>query len=225
MKIRIEWTYKIPKGQEAIFSSEEMPAEAAMAIAENIEQTGRSKNLRFVDQFDSSWTVKEMKVYLKGIETEPHNVVAYFDGGYELNLRNAGLGCAIYYEQNGKSYRLRTNTKSDELSSNNESEYAALYFCLQELEYLDVHHLPVRFIGDSRIVINGMNNEWPAIEEQLVPWVHRIEEKIAALGIQPEYELVPRKANAEADKLATQALNGIVIAAASEIIAKRFKGK
>lgn len=219
MKIRIEWTYKNPKGQEAIFSSEEMPAETAMMITEDLDRTGRTKNIHFVDQFDSSWTIKEMKAYLKGIETEPHNVIVYFDGGYERNTKVAGLGCVIYYEQNGKSYRLRTNTKSDGLTSNNESEYAALYFSLQELEYLEVHHLPVRFIGDSRIVINGMNREWPAIEEQLVSWADRIEAKLAEMGIQPDFELIPRKANAEADKLATQALNGILIAAASEVIA------
>ena len=218
MKIRIEWTYKIPKGQEAVFTSEEMQAVAAMAIAEDLGRTGRVKELHFVDQFDSSWTVKELKAYLKGIETEPHNVTVYFDGGYERTTRSAGLGCVIYYEQNGKAYRLRTNAKLNELTSNNESEYAALHFCLQELEYLEVHHLPVRFIGDSRIVINGMNNEWPAIEEQLTSWANRIEEKMAKLGIQPEYELVPRKANAEADKLATQALNGVMIEAASEVI-------
>ncbi|MGH2318400.1 reverse transcriptase-like protein [Planococcus sp. SE5232] len=219
MKIRIEWTYKIPKGEEVAFSSEDLPAETAMAVAEDLERMGRIKNIQFVDQFDSSWTMKEMKTYLKGIETEPHNVIVYFDGGYDRNTKYAGIGCVIYYEQNGKSYRMRANTKLDELSSNNEAEYAALYFCLQELEYLEVHHLPVRFIGDSRIVVNGMNNEWPAIEELLVPWANRIEEKITEMGIQPEYELIPRKANSEADKLATQALNGVLIAATSEIIA------
>lgn len=218
MKIRIEWTYKIPKGQEAVFSSEEIPAETAIVIAEDLERLGRSKNLHFVDQYDSGWSIKELKAYLKGIETEPHNVIVYFDGGYERTRRNAGLGGVIYYEQNGKSYRLRANTQLDELTSNNEAEYAALYFCLQELEQLEIHHMPIRFNGDSRIVINGMSNEWPVIEEQLIPWVNRIEGKIAEMGLQPEYELVPRKANAEADKLATQALNGIVISAESEII-------
>ncbi len=217
MKIRIEWTYKIPKGQEAVFSSKEIPAETAIVIAEDLERLGRAKNLHFVDQYDSGWTVKELKAYLKGIETEPHNVNVYFDGGYERTGRNAGMGCVIYYEQNGKSYRLRTNTKMDGLASNNEAEYAALYFCLQELEHLEIHHLPIVFSGDSRIVVNGMSSEWPVIEEQLIPWVNRIEEKIAEMGIQPEYKLVPRKANAEADKLATQALNGIVISAESEI--------
>lgn len=217
MKLRIEWTYKISKGQETTFSSTDMPAETAIAIAEDLEKTGRVKNLQFVDRFDSSWTVKELKAYMKGIETEPHNAMVHFDGGYERTSRSAGLGCVIYYEQNGKSYRVRANAKRDELTSNNEAEYAALYFCLQELEYLGVHQLPVCFSGDSRIVINGMNSEWPAVEEQLTSWIKRIEQKMAELGIQPEYRLIPRKINAEADKLATQALNGIVISASSEI--------
>jgi len=52
-----------------------------------------------------------------------------------------------------------------------------------------------------------------------MPWANRIQEKLAEMGIQPEYGLIPRKANAEADKLATQALNGVRITATSEIIA------
>lgn len=217
MKIRIEWSYKIPKGRETIFVSEEMPAETALLIAEDLEKTGRSKALHFVDQFDSKWSIKEMKVYIKEIETEPHNVIVYFDGGYDRDTKEAGLGCSIYYDQNGKTYRRRVNQKLDKLSSNNESEYAALYFTLQELEQLEVHHLAVRFIGDSRIVINGMKQEWAISEDSLTSWIARIEEKQTVLGIQAEYELVPRKANSEADKLATQALKGISIVAVSEI--------
>jgi len=218
MKFRIEWTYGVPKGIETVFSSEAMPAEAVIQIAEDLERTGRVKKIRFEDQYDSSWTLKEVKAYLKEIETEPHQVQIYFDGGYELSSGDAGLGCVIYYKQNGKSYRHRSNAKLDELRSNNEAEYAALYFCLQELEYLEVRRQVVSFTGDSRIVINGMEGEWPLIEDKLEPWVVRIKEKLNELGIQDEYQLVPRKENAEADKLATQALKGISIAATSEIL-------
>lgn len=219
MELRIEWTYKTPKGPEVNFFSEELPAAAAIIVAKDLEQTGRAKHLRFVDRFDSSWTLKEVNAYLKEIETEPHHVIVYFDAGYERISGSAGLGCVIYYEQNGKSYRLRTNTKLDKLTSNNEAEYAALYFCLQQLEHLEVHRQPVRFTGDSRIVINGMSNEWLVTEKQLDPWIERSRVKINELGIQAEYQLMPRKENSEADKLATQALNGIAIAASIEIIA------
>jgi ribonuclease HI len=217
MNIRIEWTYRTPKGTETVFQSEEMPAAQALLLAEDIERTGRIKSMVFVDRFDSSWTLKELKGYLKGIETEPHNIEVYFDGGFDVETNQSGLGCVIYYEQNGKSYRLRQNAPSSELLSNNEAEYAALYLSVQELEGLDVRHMPVRFKGDSKVVINQMGGEWPALEKDLSRWADRIDDKLKKLGIQPEYELVPRKRNAEADRLATQALNGIEITGTMEL--------
>ncbi|TQR21257.1 reverse transcriptase-like protein [Psychrobacillus vulpis] len=219
MEVRIEWIYRVPKGMETVFRSEEMPAAQAMLFVEDMERTGRVKDVTFIDRFDSSWTVKELKGYLKGIETEPHNIRVYFDGGYDRATSRSGLGCVIYYEQNGKSYRLRRNEFAANLISNNEAEYAALYLSLQELELLSVHHLPVRFIGDSQVVINHLSEEWPVIEKDLSSWADRIESKMKDLGIQPEYELVSRKLNAEADRLATQALNGIEITGTKEMTA------
>ena len=211
MKIRMEWHYKTPKGAEVFFRSEEMPAAQALLIAEDIEKTGRVKRLDLIDKHDSSWTMKELKGYVKGIETEPHNITVYFDGGFDIQSKSAGLGCAIYYEQSGKSYRLRKNAPSADLVSNNEAEYAALYMAIVELQLLNVHHIPVRFIGDSQVVINHMTEEWPVVENTLARWADRIDRKLEELGIDAEYELVSRKKNMEADRLAGQALNGIDI--------------
>ena len=218
MKLIIEWRYKTSKGAEATFRSEEMPAAQALLFAEDMERTGRVKSVQFLDSYDSTWTTKELKAYVKGIETEPHNVTLHFDGGYDIETRSSGLGCVIHYEQSGKSYRLRRNAPAVGLISNNEAEYAALHLGIQELELLGVHHMPVRIVGDSQVVINHLNEEWPVIEKDLSNWADKIEEKMKQLGIQPEYELVPRKANAEADRLATQALKGIEIIATSEIV-------
>ena len=217
MNILIEWLYRTPKGAETVFRSEEMPAAQALLLAEDLERTGRAKSIAFIDRFDSSWTIKELKGYLKGIETEPHNVTVYFDGGFDRATSTSGLGCVIYYEQNGKTYRLRRNAFSAELTSNNEAEYAALHLSIQELALLNVHHLPVRFIGDSQVVINQMGGEWPLLEHNLSGWADRIDDKLKDLGIQPEYELVQRKMNSEADRLATQALNSISITATKEL--------
>lgn len=216
MNVIVEWTYRSLKGPETVFRSEEIDMAQAVLIAEDLERTGRVKSIKFIDRFDSSWTVKEMKGYMKGIETEPHNITVYFDGGFDLTTKAAGLGCVIYYDQNGTSYRLRRNVAVTELISNNEAEYAALHFCLQELELLNVHDLSVRFIGDSRVVINHLSEEWPVIENNLFSWADRIEAKMKELGIRPEYELVSRKKNAEADRLATQAMNGIEVSATIE---------
>ncbi|MDX1699068.1 MAG: reverse transcriptase-like protein [Melioribacteraceae bacterium] len=218
MKIRIDWTYKTPKGTEAEFHSDELSVAHALLIAEDMERTGRIKSVIFTDQYDSTWTVKEMKAYIKGIETEPHHIKLYFDGGFDHSTNKSGLGCVIYYEQSGKSYRFRSNAPSSELTSNNEAEYASLFLAVQELELLNVHHQPVTIIGDSQVVINQMNEKWPTLEQNFLKWADRIEEKMKNLGIQPEYELVPRKANAEADRLATQALSGISVTATTEIL-------
>ncbi|MEK4229621.1 ribonuclease H family protein [Solibacillus sp. FSL H8-0538] len=221
MNISIEWIYKIPKGAETVFRSEEMPAAKGLLFAEDLERTGRTKSILFIDKFDTQWTVKEMKGYLKEIETEPHNITVYFDGGYDRGTSTAGLGCVIYYEQSGKSYRLRRNAFAEGLKSNNEAEYAALHLSLVELELLNVHHLPVRFIGDSLVVINQMNEEWAVVENDLSNLVNRIDKKLRSLHIQPEFELIPRKENAEADRLATQALNGINITALVDLDAEK----
>lgn len=212
MRIRLEWKYRSGKGAETVFRSDEMPVVSGVQIAEDLERTNRVRELVFVDsQDDSVWTMKEIKSYLKSIETEPHDITVYFDGGFDVANKDSGLGCVIYYSQSGKSYRLRQNERIDGLVSNNEAEYAALYLCVQELEYLEVKNMPVSFSGDSKIVINGMNGAWPIVEKELVRWADRIQTKLDQLGIQPEYYLLPRKDNFEADKLATQALKGIKI--------------
>lgn len=210
MKIVVVWTYHY-KGDETTFRSDEMAPAQALSVAEEISKTGRAKAITFLDEQGGTWTAKELKKYLKEMETEPANVVVYFDGGFDLGRRAAGVGCAIYFEQNNKRYRIRKNLKMDSIKSNNEAEYAALYFSIQELESMGVRHQTVRFIGDSQVVINQMSGEWPLYEKDLSYWADKIDEKLNQLGIQPQYELVGRKSNEEADRLATQALNEIEI--------------
>ncbi|WP_181349612.1 reverse transcriptase-like protein [Thalassobacillus sp. CUG 92003] len=217
MNVRIEMIYKTPKGTDATFNSEEMGAGRAILIAEDLEKIGRAKHMTFVDSSDQTWTMKELKAYMKGIETEPHNITVYFDGGFDLKTKRSGLGCAIYYEQNGKSMRIRKNALVSELDTNNEAEYAALHLGLKELELLGVHHLQVKLAGDSQVVINQLNGEWPCYETALSTWADRVENKLQQLGLQPDYELVSRKKNREADHLASQALNEIEITSTTEV--------
>lgn len=217
MQVRMEWTYHKKKGPTTVFTSDEMKATEALLIAEDLEKTGRVKELQFIDANDQTWTMKEMNKFLKGIQTEPHDATVYFDGGYDLDDRIAGLGCVVYYEQNHITYRLRTNAKVEGLRSNNEAEYAALHLALQELDLLGIHHQEAIFKGDSQVVINQLLDEWPVMEEELSKWADRIEEKMNSLGIHPTYKLLARKKNKEADRLATQALNGVDVRSTMEI--------
>ncbi|MGP4060814.1 reverse transcriptase-like protein [Halobacillus sp. H74] len=211
MKITIELTYKTPKKTEAFFKSEEMSVGEALLIAEDLERSGRAHRITFVDNYDTTWKMKDLRKYLAGLEKEPHHLTVYFDGGFEIDNRKSGLGCAIYYEQNGKSMRLRKNAKVEELATNNEVEYAALYLAIQELEMLNVKNLPVTFSGDSQVVIKQLNEEWPTMDDVLLNWAERIDEKLEQMGITPSFELITRKDNREADRLATQALNGVEV--------------
>ncbi|WP_173916735.1 reverse transcriptase-like protein [Halobacillus sp. Marseille-Q1614] len=218
MDVRIEITYHTPKGLEAVFSSEEMKAGKALVVAEDFEKTGRVKHLEFIDSLDhNTWNVKELKEYMKGIQTEPHNIKVYFDAGYDLKTRKSGLGCVIYYDQNDKSFRLRRNALVDQLNSNNEAEYAALHLALTELELMNVHHIPVEFVGDSQVVLNQLEGDWPTLEEDLNAWADRIENKMEQMGLRPTYTVISRKKNREADRLASQALNKVEITSTIEI--------
>src|SRR5690625_633985 len=209
--ISIEYIYKTVKGIDCTFHSDELMIKDAILISKNLQKTGRVKNIIFTDHHGNEWTLKQLEKYIAEIKEEPHHITVYFDGGFELKNKSAGLGCAIYYEQNHKKYRLRKNYLVEGLGSNNEAEYAALHLGLKELELLGVHHLPVTFIGDSLVVINQLNGEWPCYEEELSIWVDRIEDQMDKFRISPTYEAVSRKNNREADQLATQALNEIEI--------------
>ncbi|WP_010532001.1 ribonuclease H family protein [Lentibacillus jeotgali] len=217
MNVRIELSYITPKGTEASFSSDEMRAAKALLLAEDLEKTGRAKEIIFIDQYESKWTMKELKKQMEALNTEPHEVTVYFDGGFDLTTRNSGLGCVIYYEQNEKSWRQRKNARVEELETNNEAEYAALHLAVQALEFMGVHHLTVTFAGDSQVVINQLKGEWPCYEAELNRWADRIENDLDRLGIDPEYELIPRKHNQEADRLASQALKSVDVTSTSEI--------
>ena len=76
MKITIEYTFDY-KGLSTIFHSDEVTVAHAISIAEQLEKTGRAKNITFTDQHDSTWSMKELKKYLKEMETEPSNVTVY----------------------------------------------------------------------------------------------------------------------------------------------------
>lgn len=213
MKLLLEWKYRAKNGATATFHSEQLTAAEALMLAEDIENTGRVKQLIMTDEHDSTWMMKELRKYLKELETEPHDITVYFDGGYHHDEYTAGLGIVIYYKQNNKRYRYRKNLLLEQIDSNNEAEYAALHLAIAELELLQAHHQTISIKGDSQVVINQLNGEWPAYEEKLASWATKIEKRLQHLGFIPEYKLLSRNDNKEADRLATQALEGTSIEA------------
>ncbi|QOY34810.1 reverse transcriptase-like protein [Anaerobacillus isosaccharinicus] len=218
MKIRMEIFYKPKNGTNQYeLSTDFMPVQEALFLSEDLEKTGRIAKLNFLDETDASWLKKHLKKYLESLKEEPHNVLIYFDGGYNEEQRLSGVGVSIYYEQNDKYFRLRKNDRLEQLNSNNEAEFAALFAAINELENLGVHHLPITVKGDSLVVINQAKGEWPCYEEEHIRWLDRIEAKIKELGLTVTFEAISRSENKEADHLATQALAETFIDATSEV--------
>lgn len=217
MKYKIEMTYKIKGGQAVPFTSDWLDSDTTLQIGEELEKSGKVMNLTFTDEMNTSWSLKELRKLTVEIESEPHDIILYFDGGFHKEVSQAGLGVVIYYKQGKKNYRIRVNELITEMDTNNEAEYAALYFALNQLQDLGVHHLPCEIRGDSQVVLKQLEGDWPCFEENLNRWLDRIEAKISNLGIEPKYVSLSRKENKEADKLATQALEGTIINSKMEI--------
>jgi ribonuclease HI len=218
MKYQMEWKYKL-KGTEGIdFRSDWLEAELAISGGEDIEKSGKCSELTFHDEMGQNWNLKELKRLVQEIEEDPHDVMVYFDGGFNKDTYEAGLGVVIYYRQGKKKFRLRANELIQEMETNNEAEYAAFYYSLNVLEELGVHQVPCDFKGDSQVVLKQLEGEWPCYEENLNRWLDRIEEKMKKLGLKPRLQSIPRNENKEADKLATQALEGKLINSKMQLI-------
>jgi len=218
MKYRLEWMYKLKGNEKVRCTTEMISGELALKMGEELEATGKIIDLYFYDEKGTSWIIKEMKKLLTEIEEDPHDITVYFDGGYQKETNQAGLGAVLFFKQGKKKYRIRANECFDEMESNSEAEYAAFYFALNILEDLGVHHLSCEFKGDAQGVLKQLEGDWPCYEETLNRWLDRIEEKMKVLGMQPKFTVIPRKENKEADKLATQALEGKEIFAKTLIL-------
>ncbi|SIS88955.1 reverse transcriptase-like protein [Salimicrobium salexigens] len=211
MQLTISYLYKVPKGPVITCFTEEMNIETALELEADLQKMGRVREIVFQNNNGERFLRKELKAFIEKIQTEPHDVYVYFDGGYEIEYGRAGLGCAIYYEKSGERYRVRKNALVDELTSSNEAEYAALHLAVQELAMLGIRYQPICIKGDSRLVINQMKEEWECYDPVFLTWADRIDARLAESGLEATYLHVPRKENSEADRLATQALDGVQI--------------
>ncbi|MFC0271681.1 reverse transcriptase-like protein [Metabacillus herbersteinensis] len=207
----IEWTYQTKRKHKTILSSQFLSLAEVILFAEDFEKTGRVNELNFSSEDGQLWTLKELKKLQTIIVHEPYDVVAYFDGGFQKETLISGLGVVIYYTLNNKRMRVRLNEKVQELTSNNEAEYAAFSFMISQFEELGISRQSVTFKGDSQVVLNQLSGEWPCYEEVFLSWLDKIEKKIKVLKITPKYQPISRKLNEEADKLASQAINDIRI--------------
>ncbi|MES1045156.1 hypothetical protein BLX88_06140 [Bacillus obstructivus] len=211
MNYKILWKYKAPKMDTILLETEWISEKVIDRLMDDFIKTGRTVDITILDEMGNEWTKKEYVKLKKAIELEPSNIIVYFDGGYDLKQKVAGIGIVIYYDKGDKHFRVRSNYRLEELESNNEAEYAALYNAIMLLEELNIRHMPCTIKGDSHGVLKQLSGKWPCFEKVLNQWLDRIESKIKKLGIKPIYEPIPRSDNKEADQLASQALNNKIV--------------
>ena len=99
MKYKIQWLYKTKRGLQTELTTDYMNIEEALQFAEDFEKTGRVKELSFYDEMDAEWSLKEMKKLSKQVEEELQEIYVYFDGGYDLQTKEAGVGICVYYKK------------------------------------------------------------------------------------------------------------------------------
>jgi len=218
MKYKICWVYKTKSNLQTELITDYMNIEEALQFATDFEKTGRVKQLLFYDEMGAEWTLKEMNKLGKQIEEEPQDIRIYFDGGYDLQTKEAGIGICIYYKKGKKVYRVRRNAYIDGIYDNNEAEYAALLYGMNVLEELGIKYEPVTLHGDSQVVLQQLAGEWPCYDEHLNHYLDQIEQKAKKMKLKLVCEPVSRKQNKEAHQLATQALEGTAIDSHKEIL-------
>lgn len=223
MKVKVKFIYKTSPQIAIPMESDWFNLNLIERFLMDLQNTGRAHDLIIMDEMEREWNQKQFTKLQKKMEEEPTEPVVYFDGGYNRDLRKAGIGIVIYYKKGNRSYRDRMNSLLEELESNNEAEYAALYNSLLILEEIGFKNVPVLFKGDAQGVMKQLKGEWPCYEEVLNRWLERIEQKIKSLGLKAKFEIIPRKENKEADILATQALEHKNIRSHTEIDAGKLK--
>lgn len=218
MKYKLEWVFKVKGNENVRFSSDWLEGEHALLTAGELEKTGKATDFSFEDEIGTDWTLKEMKRLLEETEEEPHDAVLYFDGGFKKDTNEAGLGVVLFFKQGKKKFRVRANERIAEMETNNEAEYAALYFAANLLEEYGIANMPCEIRGDSQGVLKQLEGEWPCYEEVLNKWLDRIEKKFESNGIKAVCKVITRNENKEADKLASQALEGKKVLAKTQML-------
>ncbi|MGI8360844.1 ribonuclease H family protein [Bacillus cereus] len=196
MKYKIHWLYKTKRGLQTELTTEYMNIEEVLQFAEDFEKTGRVKEFSFYDEMDAEWSLKEMKKLSKQVEEEPQEILVYFDGGYDVQTKEAGVGICVYYKKGNTNYRIRRNAYIEGIYDNNEA---------------------ITLRGDSQVVLQQLAGEWPCYDEHLNHYLDQIEQKAKQMKLKLICEPISRKQNKEAHQLATQALEGTVIDSHKEI--------
>lgn len=132
----------------------------------------------------------------------------YTDGGSRGNPGLAGAGAFVCNE---KGELVRKAHLFLGTVTNNEAEYQAVILGLETLKKVfgkdKVKDLPIEIRMDSELICKQLRGEYQVKEEKLVPLFMKIWNARVADFHHLSFVHIPREQNAEADKLANQAMD------------------
>ncbi len=128
-------------------------------------------------------------------------VVAHADGASRGNPGPASYGC-VYLDEEG--HPAWGEAKSIGVATNNVAEYRGCLAALERLVQWGVRRAVVRL--DSQLVVRQLSGQYRVKDATLKGWYDKVR-AVAARLEQVRFEHVPRKDNAEADRMANSALD------------------
>ncbi|MCO5598922.1 hypothetical protein L7F22_053021 [Adiantum nelumboides] len=158
----------------------------------------------------------ERKVKVKAPGPEPVEVQAklsgahslYFDGAYKRKVDKASVGISIQDENGQKVFGKGLLVENTHF--NNEAEYAALALGLEWCVSMGIKRLNV--FGDALLLIKQVHVTWACRNQSLVPRLRRVKELMKRFEAIQLYH-VPRKGNQEANALACEQLQEVIVGA------------
>lgn len=146
--------------------------------------------------------VKERKKKGKKQPKEEHkNLLLFADGGARGNPGPAGCGAVITDEQGNIIKKISEYIGE---ATNNQAEYQALIFALDEVKKLNPKQLTCYL--DSKLVVEQVSGRWRVKEEKLKKLHAQVIEYVLKHP-NTSFHHIPREKNKQADKLANQAMD------------------
>lgn len=125
-----------------------------------------------------------------------------FDGCSKGNPGMAGIGIVIYK----KGIEIHSACKFIGIKTNNQSEYSAVIFGMEEARKLEIEQISI--FGDSQIVINQINGIYKIKSDNLMT-LHKEAIELKKQFKYIDFNHVPREQNKRADDLSNIALTNI----------------
>ncbi|GAB4219938.1 MAG: ribonuclease HI family protein [Candidatus Microgenomates bacterium] len=125
------------------------------------------------------------------------------DGGAKGNPGPASIGI-VFYINNKKIFQ---HHSSIGIATNNDAEYQALIFALQEIKKQKEKLInqfkidKIEFYSDSQLLVNQVNGLYKIKNGKIKEYVFKIKILEQEIGLPIIYHQIPREKNQEADKL------------------------